>query len=180
MPRPVPHLLALLTASFALALTGNAAAQQEPAPLDLATYPRTELTITQAKPPAVHEFRVWVADTEPRAQQGLMFVRDLPESEGMIFPLEPPRVETMWMKNTYVELDMLFIGENGAIDQIIEHARPLSLDIINSEKTLSAVLEIKGGEASRLQLKVGDHVDWTPPEGCDCTAPEPEKPKTTK
>src|SRR5580692_7092318 len=70
------------------------------APLDLASYPRTELTITQAKPVRVRSFKVWVADTEQRAEQGLMFVSDLPETEGMIFPLEPPRVENMWMKNT--------------------------------------------------------------------------------
>jgi len=62
-------------------------------PLDLASYPRTELTITQGKPPRVHSFRVWVADTPQRAEQGLMFVSDLPESEGMVFPLQPPRVD---------------------------------------------------------------------------------------
>jgi uncharacterized membrane protein (UPF0127 family) len=163
MPRPVPHLLALLTASFALALTGNAAAQQEPAPLDLATYPRTELTITQAKPPAVHEFRVWVADTEPRAQQGLMFVRDLPESEGMIFPLEPPRVERMWMKNTYIELDMLFIDSGGRVVKIIERAPPLSLETLSSGGAVSAVLELKGGAAAKLGLHAGDKVSWKKP-----------------
>ena len=71
----------------------------------------------QNKPARVHAFRVWVADTPQRAEQGLMFVSDLPESEGMVFPLEPPRVENMWMKNTYIELDMLFIAAGRARDQ---------------------------------------------------------------
>jgi uncharacterized membrane protein (UPF0127 family) len=168
--RPMPLTLAPLRLSslllgFTLGLTGTAGAQQEPPPLDLATYPRTELTITQAKPPAVHAFRVWVADTEPRAQQGLMFVRDLPESEGMIFPLEPPRVETMWMKNTYIELDMLFIDAAGRVVKIIERAHPLSLDTLSSGGPVSAVLELKGGLAAKLALHAGDKVSWKKPAG---------------
>jgi uncharacterized membrane protein (UPF0127 family) len=121
-------------------------------------------------------FKVWIANNPARQEQGLMFVQDLPQGEGMFFPLRKPRKMSMWMKNTYVELDMIFIGGKGAIDQIVEHARPLSLDIINSDKPVSAVLEIKGGEASRLGLKVGDRIEWTPPEGCDCTAEPEHKP----
>jgi uncharacterized membrane protein (UPF0127 family) len=164
-PQLAPLRLLLLGLWLALGLSGGAHAQQEPPPLDLATYPRTDLTIRQVKPPAVHEFRVWVADTEPRAQQGLMFVRDLPESEGMIFPLEPPRVETMWMKNTYVELDMLFIDAAGRVVKIIERARPLSLDTLSSGGPVSAVLELKGGLAAKLALRVGDKVSWKKPAG---------------
>jgi uncharacterized protein len=162
MSRSAP-CLSLLMASLMLALSGGARAQEEPPPLDLATYPRTDLTITQAKPPAVHQFRVWVADTEPRAQQGLMFVRDLPESQGMIFPLEPPRVENMWMKNTYIELDMLFIDAGGRVVKILERAHPLSLETLTSGGVVSAVLELKGGAAARLGLHTGDKVSWKKP-----------------
>ena len=113
------HRLAPLALTL-LALAAQALrAQGTVQPLDLASFPRTELTITQAKPARVLAFRVWVAYTPQRAEQGLMFVSDLPESEGMVFPLEPPRVEKMWMKNTYIELDMLFIGTNGRITKII-------------------------------------------------------------
>jgi uncharacterized protein len=163
MPRSAPFRVPLMLAWLAVALAGSARAQQEPPPLDLATFPRTELTITQAKPPAVHEFRVWVADTEPRAQQGLMFVRDLPEGEGMIFPLEPPRVETMWMKNTYIELDMLFIDAGGRVVKILARAHPLSLDTLSSGGAVSAVLELKGGVAAKLGLHEGDKVSWKKP-----------------
>jgi uncharacterized membrane protein (UPF0127 family) len=149
---------------FGLLTSAGVTAQAPNLPLDLATYPRTELTITPAKPATVHTFRVWVADTPPRAEQGLMFVSDLPESEGMVFPLEPPRVENMWMKNTYIELDMLFIA-NGRVTKIIERAAPLSLAIISSGTPVAAVLELKGGAAGRLGLKVGDAVSWKKPPG---------------
>ena len=92
-----------------------------------------------------------------------MFVSDLPESEGMVFPLEPPRLESMWMKNTYIELDMLFIGPNGRVTKIIERAHPLSLEPLSSGAPVIGVLELKGGAAAKLGLKVGDAVSWKKP-----------------
>jgi uncharacterized protein len=106
---------------------------------------------------------VWVADTEPRAEQGLMFVSDLPDTLGMVFPLDSPRVETMWMKNTYIELDMLFIRADGHVSKIIARAAPLSLSTLSSDTPVSAVLELRGGEAAKLGLKVGDTVSWKKP-----------------
>jgi uncharacterized membrane protein (UPF0127 family) len=90
-------------------------------------------------------------------------VSDLPESEGMVFPLQPPRVENMWMKNTYIELDMLFIGTNGRVTKIIERAAPLSLATLSSGEPVAAVLELRGGAAAKLGLKVGDAVSWKKP-----------------
>jgi uncharacterized protein len=159
--RAVMTLLALLAAAVAFA-------QGADRPMDLTSFPRTSLDITRhgAKGEPVHKFDVWVADTEARAEQGLMFVRDLPESMGMIFPLEPPRIERMWMKNTYIELDMLFIGGDGRVTKIIEHATPLSLALLSSDTPVSGVLELKGGEVAKLGLKVGDTVTWKkPPAG---------------
>jgi len=154
---------AILVGILAAAGLQAAVADGAGGPLDLASYPRTELTITQGKPPRVHSFRVWVADTPQRAEQGLMFVSDLPESEGMVFPLQPPRVENMWMKNTYIELDMLFIGTNGRVTKIIERAAPLSLATLSSGEPVAAVLELRGGAAAKLGLKVGDAVSWKKP-----------------
>ncbi|HUL18508.1 MAG TPA: DUF192 domain-containing protein [Steroidobacteraceae bacterium] len=161
-------LATLRSALTLLVLLGGIAIPQEPraqsaAPLELASYPRTDLTITQSKPARVHSFRVWVADTPQRAEQGLMFVNDLPESEGMVFPLEPPRVENMWMKNTYIELDMVFIAADGRVVKIIERAHPLSLETITSGTPVAAVLELKGGTAAKLGLRVGDAVRWKKP-----------------
>src|SRR5262244_1356235 len=96
-------------AAAALLLSGVGARAQAPShPLDLATYPRTSLEIThRGSDHTTHKFpfTVWVADTDARAEQGLMFVSDLPETMGMVFPMEPPRIADFWMKNTYIELD---------------------------------------------------------------------------
>ena len=135
-------------------------------PLDLASYPRTSLEIThRAADHTAHRypFTVWVADTPERAEQGLMFVSDLPESLGMVFPLDPPRVENMWMKNTYIELDMLFVAADGRVTKIIGHAHPMSLDTLSSDAKVAAVLELKGGVAAKLGLRTGDTVTWKKP-----------------
>jgi len=155
-------LLATFCAFFILTIIVRA----QSGPLeDLSAFPRTSLEILHGKKKKdSRQFQVWIADTPSRQEQGLMFVRDLPQGQGMLFPITKPRKMSMWMKNTYIELDIVFVGEKGAIDKIIEHARPLSLELLNSDKPVSAVLEIRGGEAQRLDLKVGDRVDWIPPQ----------------
>lgn len=155
-----PNRLAVACATLALTAWGAMRAASPPI-LDLATYPRASLEIVQhEKSHRSLHFDVWVADTAARAEQGLMFVRDLPDGRGMVFPLDPPRVEAMWMKNTYIELDMLFIASDGHVSKIIERARPHSLDTLSSDRPVHAVLELKGGEAQRLGLRVGDMVSW--------------------
>jgi len=149
-----------------LLLAAGAAAQEASRPLDLATFPRTSLEIIHHgndHQVRRYPFQVWVADTDERAQQGLMFVSDLPAGFGMVFPLQPPRVENMWMKNTYIELDMLFIDKDGRVTKIIERATPMSLQVLSSDVPVAAVLELKGGEAAKLGLRTGDTVQWKKP-----------------
>ena len=141
-------------------------AQESRPPLDLATFPRTSLEITHRDEQHAthqHSFEVWIADTPERSQQGLMFVSDLPANLGMIFPLDPPKVETMWMKNTYIELDMLFIEQGGRVSKIIERAEPMSLRPLSSDRKVAAVLELRGGLVAKLGLRVGDTVSWKKP-----------------
>jgi len=152
--------------AFAAGAAAPALAQQSRAPLELATFPRTSLEITRHEAHHTarkYAFEVWVADTPERAEQGLMFVSDLPDTMGMVFPLPAPRVETMWMRNTYIELDMLFIRADGHVAKIIERAHPLSEVLLSSDTPVSAVLELKGGEASKLGLRAGDTVTWKKP-----------------
>ena len=161
--RRIPLLSLLVLGASSAA---RAHAQDSAPPQDLATFPHTSLEITHRD--EHHEvrrypFEVWVADTTARSQQGLMFVRDLPEGRGMVFPLTSPRVETFWMKNCYIELDMLFIGAGGRVTKIIERAQPMSERLLSSDIPVSAVLELKGGEAAKLGLKVGDIVTWKKP-----------------
>jgi uncharacterized membrane protein (UPF0127 family) len=163
-----PRLVAaLLVSAGAAALATAAAPAQEPRrPLELSTFPRTSLEIAHRDPrhgSQKFSFEVWVADTPERAEQGLMFVSDLPPTMGMVFPLESPRVETMWMKNTYIELDMLFIASDGRVSKIIERAVPMSEALLGSGTPVSAVLELKGGEAAKLGLRAGDTVTWKKP-----------------
>ena len=155
--------LAVLAVSVA-----QLSAQEPQRPLDLATFPRTTLEISHrgsGHEPRTYSFQIWVADTPERAAQGLMFVSDLPESMGMVFPVEPPRVENMWMKNTYIELDMLFIDAHGRVAKIIQRAAPLSLQTLSSDTAVSAVLELRGGQAAKLGLHTGDSVSWKKPAG---------------
>ncbi len=79
----------------------------------------------------------------------------------MVFPFVPPRVERMWMKNTHIELDMLFVDAAGRISKITRRAQPLRLNTISSDAPVSAVVELRDGEAARLTLSVGDLVSWT-------------------
>ena len=155
------RLWAVLAAVWLIAVS-TCRAQSGP-PQDLATFPRAALTIVHrdaAHGARTYHFDVWVADTPARSEQGLMFVSDLPEFRGMVFPLAPPRLERMWMKNTYIELDMVFVDANGRISKIIERARPLSLETLSSDQPVSAVVELRGGEAAKLGLANGDLVTW--------------------
>ena len=127
-------------------------------PLDLATFAQSSVNIgTGARR---QHFDVWIADTPTRQAQGLMFVRDLPAGRGMLFPEPEARPTAFWMKNTYIELDMLFIGPDHHIAKIAARAPPLSLATISSDGPVIAVLEIKGGEAQRRGIRIGEPVSW--------------------
>jgi uncharacterized membrane protein (UPF0127 family) len=103
-------------------------------------------------------FNIRIADTEPRRELGLMYVTRLPYDEGMLFPEDQPQVMSMWMKNTYIPLDMLFIDVHGRIACVLANAKPESEQILTCDKPVKAVLEIAGGEAERRGIKVGDEV----------------------
>ncbi|MGH8228010.1 MAG: DUF192 domain-containing protein [Steroidobacteraceae bacterium] len=122
---------------------------------DLSTFPRTALEIHERS--GVHRFEVWVANTENRKTQGLMFVRDLPADEGMLFV---DCCSGIWMKNTYISLDILFIGSGGRIVKIAARAKPFDLTTISAPGPVKDVIELKGGEAEQLGLKDGDRVSW--------------------
>jgi uncharacterized membrane protein (UPF0127 family) len=122
----------------------------------LEAFPRSKLVI-EAKSGAL-SFDVWVADTPPRRSQGLMYVKKLERGTGMLFMYGEPQVITMWMKNTLIPLDMLFVARDGRITRIARNASPRSLDTISSLGMVSAVIELGGGEASRLGIEPGDRV----------------------
>lgn len=159
IPQPRASLWSFALILLAGGFTSCAMGETSPAIQDLSTFPRTQVAVHTK--PQLQRFQVWVADTPARQAQGLMFVRDLPAGEGMIFINDKPRVAAFWMKNTFIELDMLFVAPDGHIAKIAERAVPHSLSTISSGVPIIAVLELKGGEASRRGLKVGDRVDWS-------------------
>lgn len=105
---------------------------------------------------ACHLIDIYVARTAEQRAQGLMYIRELDEFEGMLFPNQEPAMVSMWMKNTYVSLDMLFIGADGRIAQIIAGTTPLSEDSIRSDGPVIAVLELVAGFAARHDVAPGD------------------------
>ncbi|MCP4330721.1 MAG: DUF192 domain-containing protein [Alphaproteobacteria bacterium] len=104
------------------------------------------------------DFTVEVATTPAQKMQGLMFRQSLPKDGGMLFDYGAPRSVAMWMKNTYIPLDLLFIGGDGRIVNIVERAVPHSLATIPSDGPVRAVLEVNGGTVSRLGIAPGDRV----------------------
>ncbi len=149
------RLRACLLAATVL-LLGSLPARPDPAMESLDQFPTSVLEI---RTHAGREwFSVWIADTPARSEQGLMFLKWLPTDRGMLFPQETPRVMSMWMKNTLIPLDMLFIDAQGRVVYIRERATPQSQDIISTPVAVKAVLELAGGECSRLGIRVGDHV----------------------
>ena len=105
-----------------------------------------------------YEFTIEVAESEQDKAMGLMFRTAIGEREGMLFPYGEPREITMWMKNTYIPLDMVFIRADGTIHRIEARTEPFSEKVIASRGNVTAVLEIAGGLAEKLGLKPGDKV----------------------
>jgi uncharacterized protein len=123
----------------------------------LSAFPQSLLAIRTADGKVIN-FKVWTADTPRREEQGLMFVHEMDEHAGMLFLFPDNKRVTMWMKNTYISLDLLFMNRLGKIDYIAARATPLSEDIIGPPGPEFAVLELNGGAAMRLGIRVGDFV----------------------
>lgn len=115
-------------------------------------------TLEIASKNGVHVFAVEVAETEAQREKGLMFRKELPEGQGMLFDFHREQDVAMWMQNTYIPLDMLFIRGDGRILRIAENTEPLSTRIIPSGGAVRAVLEVGGGVTRKLGITAGDRV----------------------
>jgi uncharacterized membrane protein (UPF0127 family) len=106
----------------------------------------------------VHVFSVEMATTEEEKITGLMYRKELPDGKGMLFDFSPEQPVSMWMKNTYIALDMIFIRADGRILRIAESTEPLSTKIISSGGPAKGVLEVIAGTAQKYGIKPGDRV----------------------
>ncbi|WP_375459414.1 DUF192 domain-containing protein [uncultured Enterovirga sp.] len=126
-----------------------------PASVGAETFERL-VVVTKAGP---QPFQVEVARTDADRAQGLMYRRSLAPDRGMLFDFARVEPVSMWMQNTYVSLDMLFIRPDGSIARIAQDTEPLSTRAIPSGEPVLAVLELVAGTARRVGIKAGDRVE---------------------
>lgn len=105
-----------------------------------------------------HVFDVYLATTAEQQRRGLMFVRKMPETTGMLFIYEESDFHSMWMKNTYVSLDMVFARSDGSVSSVIHDTQPLSLSSQQSVEPVNYVLELNAGTARRLAIGNKSHI----------------------
>ena len=147
---------ALLTLTLGLSLLAAPAFSQtskndvvdfgEPKPLAIVTEETT------------HEFLVEEAKTLDQQARGMMFRESMEPDTGMIFEFAEPKIATIWMKNTSIPLDILFVRSNGKILKIEHSHQPYTLRSASSEAVIAAVVELKGGEAKRRGIRPGDKI----------------------
>ena len=121
-----------------------------------ATFNRSKLRVVTKS--GKHEFIVEIAVTDRQHAQGLMFRQSLAKNAGMLFDYKVPTSITMWMKNTFIPLDMIFIGNDGRVINVVQRAIPFSENVISSLGKARGVLEVNGGTASRLGIMPGDKI----------------------
>jgi len=165
------------TAAFATLLvlglaTAPALAARDDAVRPLSAFPRERIAI-ETRSARRHLFDAWRADTPQTRAQGLMFVPLLHADQAMFFVYAPAQRVGMWMMNTLIPLDMLFVDDAGCIVKVHERAEPGSLDTISSDVPVVLVVELAGGATAALGIAAGDRVlrpeaKW-PPGSRPCT-----------
>jgi uncharacterized membrane protein (UPF0127 family) len=156
--RALNSLLQLAVAALAFSAGPAAAAEPEGLdPLPLSAFP-SERIVIETRSARRHVFEAWRADQPATRAQGLMFVEQLPPDRAMIFLYDPPQRVGMWMKNTLLPLDMLFVDQRGCVVRVHQRAEPGSLETIDSGVRVVLVVELAGGSASARGIARGDRV----------------------
>lgn len=149
--------------ALVLALASAGADAQQP--LD-ATFEQDVLVVV-ANETACLRFDVYLALSPAQQRRGLMFVRDLPERTGMLFVYGDEQVRSMWMKNTYIPLDIAFARADGTVINVARDTEPQSLKSIPSAAPARYVLELNAGLSERLAIGAGSRLLWGPIFGVD-------------
>ena len=121
-------------------------------------WPAGKQTLEIASKSGVHVFSVEIADNDAERAKGLMYRKELPEGQGMLFDFHREQEVSFWMQNTYIPLDMVFIRADGRILRIAENTEPLSTKLISSGGPVRAVLEVIGGTTRKLGIAPGDRI----------------------
>ncbi len=155
--------LFLISAAFAL-FASAAFAQVPPAPVGDPAHPDTVVdfgtaeSVTIETDDGVVAISALIADSDRERQRGLMFRSDLADDEGMLFDYEEVQTVSMWMRNTEIALDLIFISDSGEILKIIANAQPYSLRSLPSDFPVLGVLEVRGSLARDVGIRPGDIV----------------------
>ena len=119
-----------------------------------------ETTLTIETKQGVRSFQVEVARTPEQSARGLMYRTELAEDAGMLFLFPRERRVRMWMRNTLIPLDMIFITASGRVAEVVPDTRPLSEEMITAQQPVQAVLEVRAGTAASLGIRPEDRVRW--------------------
>lgn len=138
-----------------LALLWQGAAQAQGQ--GISSFPRSKAEIV-SQSGARHGFTVEVAATSEQLSQGLMYRRTLAADAGMLFDFGEDKPVSMWMKNTLIPLDMVFVAHDGRVMGVAQRTVPGSLEVISSPGPVRGVLEVNGGTAERLGIRAGDRL----------------------
>ncbi len=151
----------LLAASLALTM-GTAAATEE---LD-AVFEK-DVLIVESVGHGCHRFDIYLALDDRQRARGLMHVRKLPATTGMLFAYGDEKYISMWMKDTYISLDMVFARADGSVSSVAKNTEPLSLRSVRSAEPVSFVLELNAGTAERFGIDENSRLFWEPAHGMD-------------
>ena len=119
-----------------------------------------DVLIIEASEYACYRFDIWLALNRKQQLRGLMNVRDMPEMSGMLFVYSNATHQSMWMKNTYISLDIAFARSDGSVSNIVADTEPLSLKSISSTDAVNYVLELNAGTAQRLSIDENSRLLW--------------------
>ena len=119
-----------------------------------------DVLVIVANAPACYRFDIYLALSPQQLRRGLMFVRELDPWTGMLFAYPSEDIHSMWMKNTYIPLDMVFARRDGTVSSVARDTVPRSLESISSREPVSYVLELNAGTTERLSIDAGSRMIW--------------------
>lgn len=150
----------LAIALLSLLLTNSIGAQEEADLLPLDQAFRQSVLIISASDYACVRFDIYIAENYAQRRRGLMFVRSMPETTGMLFIYEEDAFLSMYMKNTFIPLDMLFVRADGTISSIAYNTEPQSLQSVAALEPVRYVLELNAGVADKYSIDKYSRLDW--------------------
>lgn len=119
-----------------------------------------DVLIILASEHACYRFDIYIAETDEQRQRGLMYVRDLPETTGMLFTYPTSQILSIWMKNTFIPLDIIFVKSDGTVSSIYYDAEPQSLRSMRALEPVQYVLELNAGVAEKLSIDQYSQLQW--------------------